>query len=542
MKKFLAILLTLVMVLGCCATMATAETATTTISVLGFERNKGENSQGFMANRDSQVVWQAAEKMFADAGIAFDFEIIADSEQYKTTIQTRLASAHNLPDMFYGGYTDVVTLLDLGESGTVLKINEILELTKGNAYNYFYGGEGDAARKLISDPNGDFYWLPRIQINQLDGTNAGTSMCICIRKDWLEKVGMAVPTTLDEFTAALKAFQENDVNGNQIKDEIMLVNTNGFTVGMNLWFGIPTTTGDSIGINLTEQTVESAWYNENIDEYFTYVQMLVNEGLLSRDYIGTDTSSSAAMSGNQVAAFQYYPVGTYQEATVIAGGCPEAYYIGIEPIEAVEGTKPFVSEETPYLVYLRHCVSSTASDKLEAIATVYDTIYSEEFLDLMTWGVEGKTYEVQADGSKKSLVATLSTQQKFVEGLAKDDEMWRFFLPNVHHNERLLEMQSKIDAGYPEKVDYEWAVHGHTPLTPNDNTSYYALSTIEENEILDEYQTDLTTASQELATALSLGEIAVEDIPAEVEELKALGLDEVLAVRTAQYNRGIGKE
>ena len=145
------------------------------------------------------------------------------------------------------------------------------------------------------------------------------------------------------------------------------------------------------------------------------------------------------------------------------------------------------------------------------------------------------------DGTKKSLVGTLSTQQKFVEGLAKDDEIWRFFLPNVHHNERKLEMQNKIDAGYPEKVDYEWAVHGHTPLTPNDNTSYYALATIEELEILDEYQTDLVTASQELATALSLGEIAVEDIPEQVEELKALGLDEVLAVRTAQYNRGIGK-
>ncbi len=541
MKKFLAILLTLVMVLACCATMATAETATTTITVLGYERNKGENSQGFMAGRDGQVVWQAAEKMFAENGVAFEFEIIADSEQYKTTVQTRLAAAHDLPDMFYGGVVDTVTLLNLADNGTILKINEIMELTKGDAYNYWFGGEGDAARLLVSNEEGDFYWVPRIQINQLDGTNAGTSMCICIRKDWLEKLDMAIPTTLDEFTAALQAFQDNDVNGNGIKDEILLVNTNGFATGMNLWFGIPTTTSDSIGINLTEQTVSSAWYNENIDEYFAYVQKLVNDGLLSRDYIGTSTSSSAAFSGNQVAAMEYYPVGTYQEAAVIAGGCADAYYIGIEPIEAVAGTKPFVSEETPYLVYMQHCVSKNAADKLETIAAVYDTIYSAEFLDLMTWGVEGKTYEVLEDGTKKSLVGTLSTQEKFKQGLAKDDEIWRFFLPNVHHNERKLEMANKAAAGYPEKVDYEWAVHGHTPLTPNDNTSYYALATIEELEILDEYQTDLVTASQELATALSLGEIAVEDIPEQVEELKALGLDEVLAVRTAQYNRGIGK-
>ena len=196
MKKFLAILLTLVMVFACCATMATAETATTTVTVLGYERNKGENSQGFMAGRDTQVVWQAAEKMFADNGVAFEFEIIADYEQYKTTIQTRLASAHDLPDMFYGGVVDTVTLLNLADNGTILKINEIMELTKGDAYNYWYGGEGDAARTLVSNDDGDFYLLPRIQINQLAATNAGTSICICLPMAWLSHALLAVPTSL----------------------------------------------------------------------------------------------------------------------------------------------------------------------------------------------------------------------------------------------------------------------------------------------------------------------------------------------------------
>ena len=65
--------------------------------------------------------------------------------------------------------------------------------------------------------------------------------------------------------------------------------------------------------------------------------------------------------------------------------------------------------------------------------------------------------------------------------------------------------------------------------------------------LLYDYYGDLLTERQKECFELryyqdlSLGEIAVEDIPEQVEELKALGLDEVLAVRTAQYNRGIGK-
>lgn len=543
MKKFLAILLTLALVMSCGMIAMAEDAELTTIKVLGYERNKDTNGNGFMGDRETQLAWQAANELFVEAGLNMEYEIILDSEQFKTTVQTRLASAYDLPDLVYGGSTDVPTLLDMADMGTILKINEILEITKGNAYNYFYGGEGDRARGLISDAEGNFYWLPRIQINQLNGKESGTSMCLCIRKDWLEKVDMAVPTTLDEFTAALKAFQENDVNGNGVVDEVIVSDTSYFSVGMNLWFGIPTTMSNSIGINLTEKTVESAWYNENIDEYFTFIQMLTKEGLLSKDYIGTDTSSSAAYAGNQVAACEYYPIGSYQEATVIAGGCPEAYYIGIVPIEAVEGTKPFYSEETPYLVYLRHCVTSAASDKLEAIATYFDTVYSQDFLDVMQYGAKDTMYTVDETGKVTDLSGwgVVSTNERKDKGMASIDEIARFFVPTVRHNERADELGNTA-INWPEKVEYELLVNDWEPKTPNDNTGYFALSNEEETEILSDYNTDLATASAEIAAGLSLGNIAIDEIPAKVEELKAMGLDEVLAVYTAQYNRAQGIE
>ena len=537
MKKFLAILLTLCMLFSLSVCTASADEELATITVLGYEN--GTESR-FSQHREEMAVWKEMDRMFTEAGLKLEFETIADGDQYKTTIQTRLASAHDLPDLFYGGLTDVTDLLDLDEMGQILKINEVLETTKGNAYNFYYGGVGDQARKLISDENGDFYWIPRIQINQLNGVNAGTSMSTCIRKDWLEKVGLEVPTSLDEFTNAIKTFQEQDVNGSGTVDEYIVEDTSYFSVGMNLWFGIPTCDGTAIGINLTEGTVDSAWYNPNIKAYFSYIQQLKNDGLLYADAIGSDTSTSNLKSNNQVAAEQYYPVGTYEEATMRAAGHEDAYLIGMIPFDAVEGTKGFYSEETPYLVYLRFCVSNSAADKMETMAKLFDVIYSDEYSKLMRWGVEGVNYEVLADGTNHRLTGTMSITEKMEKGALSVNELSKFMLPDFNYNERAEEMSRTAESGWQAKVDYELATADYQPRTPNDNSGYYALGTAEENEILSQYSTDLSTTSREIATNLSLGVYSVDDMDQYIEELRAVGLDEVLAVRRAQFARAQG--
>ncbi len=539
MKKTLSIALALCMILSVCMFSVHAEQAELVhISVLGFDNNP--NGAGGFTNRENQVVWHEAKKLWNEAGLELDFECIVDSDQYKTTIQTRLASATEIPDLFYGGHTAVPDLLEMADMGMILKINDVLEYSAGPAKDFWYGGFGDRARLLISDTEGNFFWLPRIQLNQLNGTNAGTSIGMTIRLDWLNKLNLPVPTTLDEFTNAIRAFQENDMNGNGDKDEVLVEDASRFSCGINLWFGIPTCDDTAIGCNLTEDRVESAWYSPAIKEYFTYINQLVSEGLISPDFIGTDNSDSALLTSDQVAGEQYYPVGTYLEATMRAGNNPDAYLIGIYPIEAVEGVKPFYSEETPYLVYMRYCVSSSAQDKIESVAKLFDVLYGEKCSQLMRWGVEGTNYEVLPDGTNHRLNPGMSANQMGELGAAIFNNFLKFLLPDYNYNERAEEISRTVEAGWKEKGDYEYATIDYAPRTPNDNTGYYALGTAEENEIIAQYSTDLATASREIAANLALGVYSVDDIDQYIEELKAAGLDEVLAVRQAQFARAKG--
>ena len=45
------------------------------------------------------------------------------------------------------------------------------------------------------------------------------------------------------------------MNGNGVKDEVMVSDTSSFTTGMNLWFGMTTCDGTAVGVNITNGTV-----------------------------------------------------------------------------------------------------------------------------------------------------------------------------------------------------------------------------------------------------------------------------------------------
>lgn len=58
----------------------------------------------------------------------------------------------------------------------------------------------------MTDKEGNIYALPRA----LETTSYPTY----IRKDWLDKAGLSIPTTLDELEDVLKVFKEKDFAGN----------------------------------------------------------------------------------------------------------------------------------------------------------------------------------------------------------------------------------------------------------------------------------------------------------------------------------------
>lgn len=76
--------------------------------------------------------------------------------------------------------------------------------------------ENEKYINMITATDGRIYTVPKI--TALDGNYVESP--IWINKAWLDKLGLSVPTTVDEFVSVLEAFRDKDPNGNGAPDEI----------------------------------------------------------------------------------------------------------------------------------------------------------------------------------------------------------------------------------------------------------------------------------------------------------------------------------
>lgn len=115
-----------------------------------------------------------------------------------------------------------------GMEGAFMSLNDLIDKHAPNIKKFLE--ERPDVKEYASGPDGNMYFIPYIP----DGK---VSTGYMIRQDWLEKLQLEVPTNVDEFYQVMKAFRENDPNGNGLKDEIPIFNRNNWEVYrlVNLW-------------------------------------------------------------------------------------------------------------------------------------------------------------------------------------------------------------------------------------------------------------------------------------------------------------------
>ncbi|MBU7316625.1 ABC transporter substrate-binding protein [Paenibacillus oleatilyticus] len=164
-----------------------------------------------------------------------DWTNIPDTD-YKDKKNLLIASG-DLPDAFYGADFSDYELVTYGKDGTIIPLEKLIEENAPN-FSKLLKDRPDI-KAAITAPDGHIYGLPIWEENEL-GTNPFFHV---INKKWLDKLGLKVPETLDEYTNALLVFKNNDPNGNGKKDEIPLTYMNGWwcadIAGLFGAFGMP---------------------------------------------------------------------------------------------------------------------------------------------------------------------------------------------------------------------------------------------------------------------------------------------------------------
>ncbi|MBO3287191.1 ABC transporter substrate-binding protein [Paenibacillus sp. FSL M8-0228] len=146
--------------------------------------------------------------------VKIDWENIPDTDFAEK--KNLLLASGDLPDAFYGaGFTDY-DLINYGKDGTIIPLENLIDKYAPNLKALL--DRRPDIKLAITAPDGHIYGLPSWEENKLD-TNPFFHV---INKNWLDKLGLKLPQTLDEYTQALIAFKTKDPNGNGKADEIPL--------------------------------------------------------------------------------------------------------------------------------------------------------------------------------------------------------------------------------------------------------------------------------------------------------------------------------
>ena len=203
MKKSISLGLVLAMVL----TMAVALTGCGggnqakndgVFTVYGFG-NPVDASQEDIAEKYEEIWIEKCE--YPVEPIIGDFKMIMASGDY--------------PDIIVSREMDDATVSKYAAQGILIPLDEyITEENTPNIWKMFQ--ETPSAKAVITNPDGHIYSFPSYKGNIVDYVETYW----WINDNWLQKLGLKDPTTIDELTEVLRAFKTKDPNGNGKADEI----------------------------------------------------------------------------------------------------------------------------------------------------------------------------------------------------------------------------------------------------------------------------------------------------------------------------------
>ncbi|CAH1210922.1 Lipoprotein LipO [Paenibacillus allorhizoplanae] len=305
-------------------------------------------------------------------------------------------AANELPDLFLPhGVED--TLL---KQGALLALDDLLPQYAPTLWKAIPQDVWESVR--ANSPDGKIYFIPRV--------NLYPRYSSLIRKDWLDKVNMKIPTTKDEYVAVLKAFRDQDPNGNGIKDEIP---TSGREAGrwmddIFLMYGVAMVEGYPVWDLYNNELTYSA-VTPNMKAALTFARELYKDKLLDNEtFLNKELTWKAKIQQDKVGVWYHVPYGIKQNFFEnLPKINPNAYIVGM-PVPKVEGFDGFTPR--PLINNMEWAIPKSSKNAIEALKLL-EFYAKPENRNFASFGIEGEHYEMK-DGIKKRL--PISSDQTYL--------------------------------------------------------------------------------------------------------------------------------
>lgn len=265
------------------------------------------------------------------------------------------------------------------ENGLLLPLNDLIDKYGPNLKKNIPQYAWDAVTL-----NGQIYGIPEPSIQP-------SARTFFIRKDWLDKVQLGIPKTSDELLNVLRAFRDQDVNGNgDPNDEVPLATRAYAWSDENIW-GM---WGLQPGVSTEyEGKIIPGMIHPRFKEALRFLQTAYQEGLLDKEYLASDLSKwRQKIYSDRAGVWGWTPEGVWSFQNEIDATSPNAKADVIAiPTPVGAGFDGQAGAQILPVGKIYQVLKS--SEHPEAIVQFFDWLLSDEGQIFSEIGIEGINYK-----------------------------------------------------------------------------------------------------------------------------------------------------
>lgn len=366
-----------------------------TITVELFDRSNAPDGSTITDNRWTKYVQEEMQKV----GINVEFVPVPRWDEV-TKMQTMIAS-QTAPD--------ITLTYSYPYAEDYLKQGGVWDLSE------FVDGE-DQAQNLKAYLGEDVLDIGRNSDNQLYGIIARRATTaksnLFLRKDWLDALGLEIPTTPDEYYNVVEQMVKNNPDG---RNDVIGA---AFWNSWNIRMAFMKNAGDPLALNIAgpEDAIQE-YYDEGLRDYYRFMNKMYNNGLLNKEYyaLSEDQFKSYIVTG----AVASYEASVNHNVDVMRGSLlktlqeniPEADLVSIPPLKNVNDGKQYSAAYSSGGL-IAFCPKTASEETVEACITYLDWMCTKDGGFTIYHGFEGEHFDYDADGVPVVKDATYNATDK----------------------------------------------------------------------------------------------------------------------------------
>lgn len=474
--------------------------------------------------------------------IMLDFEVTPNGSNANEIFNLTMASGA-LPDVILSFDVTPTQQMLYGQQGSFVPLNDLIEQYGPNTKKMFE--QYPAVKDAITAPGGHIYALPQIS----SCYQCSLFHKAWIYKPWLDKLGLEMPRTTEQFYEVLKAFKTQDPNDNGKADEIPLASA-AIRKGWGPFFDRflmdafvnNAQFNEIMRLSLNEGKIEADYVKPEWKQGIEWVKKLYSEGLIAPE--------SFTMDENQLKELSFKD-GVVTVGVLRAPGVSTGFnlfdpstndtgwdYVAVPPLEGPNGFRSTPWNPYPFVVSPGTFIITSANKYPAETMRWADGFYTEE-VTLKWSGIPSDAYKlwdrkdpnVLGMDGKPALYENLETHNTVSNihwgqrGISlRDDAFWLGMRVTEKTKDQLVLYEETRDKYEPYKQDIATIV---PPLFfTEEQASELADLHTTINDYVIEMFSKFVTGSEDIATGWQ----------GYLDNLKRMGLERYLAIYQEAYD------